>query len=53
MELWKKIFGYITFKKRDPDEPNTFNLRMMHDINKISILMFLVGMVILIIKIAT
>jgi hypothetical protein len=50
MEIWKKILGYITFRKRDPDEPNSFNLRMMHGINKISILMFLAGMIYLVIR---
>ncbi len=50
MEVWKKIVGYITFKKRDPDEPNSFNLRMMHGINRISLIMFLFGVIILIIK---
>ena len=50
MEIWKKIIGYITFRKPDPDAPNTFNLRMMHGINKISILMFLVGMIYLILR---
>jgi len=50
MEVWKKILGYITFRKQDPDAPNTFNLRMMHGINKISILMFLVGMIYLILR---
>jgi hypothetical protein len=50
MEIWKKIFGYLTFKKRDPNDPNSFNLRMMHGINKISIFMFLIGVIVLIVK---
>lgn len=50
MEVWKKLVGYITFKKRDPNDPNSFNLRMMHGINKVSIIMFLIGVIILIIK---
>ena len=29
------------FRKPDPSQPNSFNLRMMHGINRISILMFL------------
>ena len=53
MEVFKKIIAYITFRKPDPDAPNNFNLRMMHGINKISILMFLVGIIILIIKLST
>jgi hypothetical protein len=52
MEVWRKILSYITFKKQEApaDGSNGFNLRAMHTINKISILMFLVGMVILAIK---
>jgi hypothetical protein len=50
MEIWKKLLGYITFKKADPNSPSSFNLRMMHGINKISILMFLAGMIYLIVR---
>lgn len=38
------------FQKPDPSKPSNFNLRMMHGINKISILMFLVALVIWIVK---
>lgn len=41
------------FRKRDPNRPANFNLRAMHTINKISMLMFLVGLVILTIKLLT
>lgn len=40
------------FRKPDPSRPNSFNLRAMHTINKISMLMFLVGLVLLIIKLS-
>jgi hypothetical protein len=38
-----QAFGYFlrVFGKKDPNAPTNFNLRMMHGINKISILMFL------------
>lgn len=39
-----EVFSYFVrvFKKNDPDKyPNSFNLRMMHGINRISIIMFL------------
>lgn len=52
-EVWNKIWGYITFRKPAPDEPTSVNLRMMHGINKISILMFLAGMIYLIVRAAT
>jgi hypothetical protein len=52
MEVWRKILSYITFKKQatPADGSNGFNLRAMHTINKISILMFLVGLVVLVVK---
>jgi hypothetical protein len=33
------------FKKPDPNAPTNINLRMMHGINKISILIFLVAVI--------
>jgi hypothetical protein len=38
------------FQKPDPNKPSNFNLRMMHGINKISILMFLAAIIIYTIK---
>jgi hypothetical protein len=35
------------FRKKDPSRPNTFNIRAMHTINKISILMFLACLLII------
>jgi hypothetical protein len=52
---WKEFFslgevgGYF-FRKHDPDRPRNFNLRMMHGINKISIVIFLLGVLFLIFK---
>jgi hypothetical protein len=43
------VFGYF-FRKKDPNRKTNFNLRMMHGINKISMLMFLVGILFIIIK---
>ncbi|MEM7660567.1 MAG: DUF6728 family protein [Bacteroidota bacterium] len=53
MEIWKKIWGYLTFRKRDTNEPDSPNLRVMHGINKVSIFMFLVAVVLIIVKLAT
>lgn len=32
------------FRKKDPDRPINFNLKVMHWINRIAILMFLAGL---------
>ena len=44
-----EAFGYF-FRKKDPTRPTSFNLRMMHGINKISIIVFLLGVIFLIAK---
>ena len=44
-----EVFGYF-FRKKDPNRVTNFSLKTMHVINKISITMFLVGVLYLIIK---
>lgn len=44
-----EVFGYF-FRKRDPNRPSNVNLRMMHGINKISMIMFLIGIIFIIVK---
>lgn len=44
-----EVFGYF-FRKKDPSRPANFSLRMMHGVNKISILMFLAGVIFMILK---
>ncbi len=43
------VFGYF-FRKNDPNRKPNFNLRMMHGINKIAMVMFLIGILVFIIK---
>ena len=38
------------FRKKDPNRKTNFNLRSMHFINKLSMLMFLVALVVLIVR---
>ncbi len=44
-----EMFGYF-FRKKDSSRKTDFNLKMMHGINKISILIFLAGMIYLMLK---
>lgn len=47
--MWKKIGYYIAFwRKPDPDSPSSFNLKIMHGINRISILMFIFALAVII-----
>ncbi|WKV12011.1 DUF6728 family protein [Marivirga harenae] len=40
-------FGRL-FGKKDPNAPSNFNLKMMHGINKISILLFLIAVIVMV-----
>ncbi len=50
MEVFNKILGYLLFRKKAKDAPSSINLSLMHGINRISIFMFLIGMILLAIK---
>jgi hypothetical protein len=44
-----EVGGYF-FRRKDPSRPSNINIRMMHGINKISIVVFLLGVLFLILK---
>ena len=46
------VFYYFVrvFKKPDPNAPTSFNLRMMHGINRISIVMFIFCIIVMVIR---
>lgn len=52
---WKAFFqlgevgGYF-FRTKDPNRPTNINIRMMHGVNKISIAIFLLGVLYLVLK---
>ena len=43
------VLGYF-FRKKDPARPSNVNIKMMHGINKISILMFLAALIVIIVR---
>jgi hypothetical protein len=52
---WKEFLslgevGNYFFRKKDPQRPSNINLKMMHGVNKISIVIFLLGVLYLIYK---
>lgn len=44
-----EVGGYF-FRKKDPSRPTNVNIKMMHGINKISIIVFLLGVIYILIK---
>ena len=50
MSILKQVAEYLYLKKKDPNAPNTSFVKYMHGINRISILLFIVALVILAVK---
>ena len=50
MGVWQQIAEYLYIKKKDPNRPHTKWIGYMHGINRLSILLFLVALIIIIIK---
>jgi hypothetical protein len=44
-----EVGGYF-FRGKDPSRPSNINIKMMHGINKISIIIFLLGVIFIILK---
>jgi hypothetical protein len=41
-----EVFGYF-FRKKDPNRPSNFNIKTMHFINKLSMSIFLICLIVL------
>jgi hypothetical protein len=44
-----EVGGYF-FRRKDPSRPSNINIKMMHGVNKISIIIFLLGVIYIILK---
>jgi hypothetical protein len=50
MGILKQVAEYLYLRKKDPNAPKSTFVKYMHGINRISILLFLVALIILAIK---
>ena len=50
MGVWKQIGEYLYIKKTDPNRPKSLFVKYMHGINRISLLLFILCLIILAIK---
>jgi cob(I)alamin adenosyltransferase len=50
MRVLDQIAEYLFLKKKDPNRPNTWATKKMHFINRLSVLLFVLAMIILAIK---
>ena len=50
MGVWDQVAQYLYLKKKDANAPKNFSVKFMHGINRISIFLFLLGLIILAFK---
>ena len=49
--MWNQILRYFYLRKKDPNAPKDINVKMMHGMNRISLFMFLVGLIVMLFRI--
>ncbi len=53
MGILKQLAEYLYLRKPDPDRPKSDFVKYMHGINRLSLLLFLLALIILAIKLLT
>jgi len=48
--FWQQILTYFYIRKRDPDAPKSLNIKFMHGMNRISLFMFLIAVIIMVVR---
>jgi hypothetical protein len=44
------VLRYLFLKKKDPNAPDNTNIRLMHGMNRISIIVFLFAVIVMIVR---
>lgn len=48
--MWKQILTYFYLRKRDPNDPRGIDIKFMHGMNRISLFLFLIALIIIVIR---
>ncbi len=48
--IWQQVLTYFYIRKRDPKDPTNINIKMMHGMNRISLFMFLIAIIVMIVR---
>jgi len=47
---WQQVLTYLYIRKRDPNDPRNINIKLMHGMNRISIFIFLIAIIVMIVR---
>lgn len=48
--FWQQIQRYFYLRKKDPNAPHGINIMFMHGMNRISLFIFLIGIIVMIVR---
>ena len=48
--VWQQILRYFYLRKKDPNAPKDINVKFMHGMNRISLFMFLIAIIVMIVR---
>jgi hypothetical protein len=48
--MWDQILQYLYLKKKDPNAPVNTNIKLMHGMNRVSIILFLFAILLMIFR---
>ena len=48
--VWNQILTYLYIRKKDKNDPSNIDIKLMHGMNRISLIVFLIAIIIMIIK---
>jgi hypothetical protein len=51
MGVWQQLAEYLYIRKKDPNAPQSSWMKYMHGINRISLFMFILAIIVIILKI--
>lgn len=51
--MWQQILTYFYLRKRNPNDPTNMNIKFMHGMNRISLFVFLIGIIVMIVRLFT
>ena len=49
--IWNQVLTYFYIRKRDPNAPKNINTSLMHGMNRISLFIFLIGIIVMIVRV--
>ncbi|MBL7683227.1 MAG: hypothetical protein JNK00_07675 [Flavipsychrobacter sp.] len=48
--MWRQILTYFYLRKKDPNAPSNINIKFMHGMNRISLFIFLIGIIVMLVR---